>query len=171
VAYRLKWLTASLIAQAILAAYFQAIQWFPLGRWNYQPGFTPLGVEVIHGRATWLDFLLLASFALPFVIFWFAYSRGLRWLMWICTLGYAIWLALQVKTWWVAYAFGASDSWARVYARVFSQTTQLLPSFGRHLPPDEMHLVLQVLLATVVACAILGLMRPSGRASVARRSA
>jgi hypothetical protein len=105
------------------------------------------------------------------VIFWFAYSKRLTWLMWVCTLGYAIWLTLQVKTWRVAYAFGARDSWARMYERVFSQSIQLLPSLGRHLPPDGTHLFLQVLLATVVACAILVFMRPSGRASVARRSA
>ncbi len=53
----------------------------------------------------------MVALAAPFVIFWLAYSRGRRWLMWIGTLGYATWLALQVKTWWLAYAFGASDSW------------------------------------------------------------
>ena len=105
----------------------------------------------------------MAAFAVPFVVFWFAYSRGLRWLMWICTLGYAIWLALQVKTWWVAYAFGASDSWLRVYRRVFSHSTQLLPSFGRHLPPDGMHLVLQVLLTATVVFTVVGLLKTSVR--------
>ena len=81
--------------------------------------------------------------------------------MWSCTLGYAIWLALQVKTWWVAYALGASDSWELVYRRVFSQSTQLLPSFGRHLPPDGMHLVLQILLTAVVVFAGVGLLKTS----------
>ena len=160
----MKWLTASLIAQVILAAYFQVIQWLPLGRWNYQPGFTPFAVQMINGRATGLDVLLLGLFAVPVLVFWLAYSRRLRWLMWICALGYAIWLALEIKTWWVAYAFGATDSWARVYERVFSQSTQLLPAFGRHLPPDGLHLVLQSLLIAVVGCAILGLLKPSGGA-------
>jgi hypothetical protein len=163
----MKWLKASLFTQAILALYFQAIGWLPLGRWNYQPGFTPLGVEAIHGRATAQDVLLMAAFAAPFVVFWLAYSRGSRWLMWIGTVGYAIWLALQVKTWWVAYAFGASDSWERVYQRVFSHSTQLLPSFGRHLPPDGMHLILQVLLTAAVVCAVVGLLRSSRRMDIA----
>jgi len=105
----------------------------------------------------------MTAFLAPFLIFWFAYSMGLRWLMWVCTLGYAIWLALQVKTWWVAYAFGASDSWMRVYRRVFSHSTQLLPSFGRHLPPDGMHLVLQVLLTAAVVLALVGLLKTSVR--------
>ena len=166
----MKWLTASLIAQAILAAYVQVIQWLPLGRWNYQPGFTPFAVQVLHGRATGLESLVLASFVAPVVIFWFAYSRGLRWLMGIGALGYAVWLALQIKTWWVAYAFGASDSWMRVYERVFSHSTQLLPAFGRHLPPDGLHLVLQILLAGVVGCTIVGLAKTSGRALHGGRS-
>ena len=105
----------------------------------------------------------MAAFVAPFVVFWFAYSKGWRWLMWAGTFGYAIWLALQVKTWWVAYAFGASDSWARVYERVFSHSTQLLPSFGRHLPPDGLHLVLQVLLTAVVVSAVVGLLKTSVR--------
>jgi hypothetical protein len=162
-AQEMKWLTASLFAQAILAVYFQVIQWLPLGRWNYQPGFTPFGVQVIHGRATGQDLLSLAAFAAPFMAFWFAYSKRLRWLMWIGVFGYAIWLALQVKTWWGAYIFGASDSWVRVYQRVFSHSTQVLPSFGRHLPPDGMHLVLQLLLAAVVLCGVLGLLKTSSR--------
>ena len=70
--------------QAVLAIYFQVMQWLPLGRWNYQPGFTPLGVEAIHGRASPRDVLLLAAFVLPFAAFWLAYSKGWRWLMWIC---------------------------------------------------------------------------------------
>jgi hypothetical protein len=157
----MKWLKASLFSQAILALYFQVIQWLPLGRWNSQPGFTPFGVQVIHGNATGQDFLLLAAFVMPFLVFWVAYSRGLRWLMWLGVLGYGFWLALQIKTWWIAYAFGASDSWLRVYHTVFSRSTQLLPSFGRHLPPDGLHLVLHLLLAIVVVFAVLGLLKTS----------
>lgn len=155
------WLRVSLFSQAILAGYFQVIQWLPLGGWNYQPGFTPLGVEAIHGRATVRDVLLMVAFMLPFAAFWYAYAKALRWLMWICTLGYATWLALQIKTWWASYVFGASESWERTYQRVFSHATQLLPSFGRHLPPDGMHLVLQLLLMTVVLSAVVGLLRLS----------
>jgi hypothetical protein len=81
--------------------------------------------------------------------------------MWLGVLGYGSWLALQIKTWWIAYAFGASDSWLRVYQRVFSRSTQLLPSFGRHLPPDGLHLVLHLLLAIVVVFTVLGLLKTS----------
>ncbi len=159
------WLRASLIVQAILALYFQLIAWLPLGHWNYQPGFVPLGVEAAQGHASAQDILLTAAFAVPFLVFWLAYTKGWRWPMWIGTLGYASWLALQIKTWWVAYAFGASDSWVRIYQRVFSQSTQLLPSSGRHLPPDGMHLVIQLLLAATVVSAVVGLLQAGRVAS------
>ena len=159
----MKWIRASLVAQGILALYFQAIEWLPLGSWNYQPGFTPLGVQMIHGGLSAPDVLVVAAFGVPFAIFWYAYSRSLRWLMWICAAGYTVWWALQVKTWWIAYAFGASDSWVRVYQRVFSHSIQLLPSFGRHLAPDGMHLVLQILLTAVVVSTWAGLVKPSVR--------
>jgi len=32
------WITASLVAQFVLAAYSQAILWLPRGAWNDQPG-------------------------------------------------------------------------------------------------------------------------------------
>jgi hypothetical protein len=163
----MKWIRVSLIAQAVLAVYFQAIQWLPLGRWNRQPGFTPFAVQLSRGGGSAGDFLVLASFAIPFLLFWFASSRRLKWLMWICTAGYAVWLALQIKTWWIAYVLGASDSWREVYGRVFSHATQLLPTFGRHLPPDGMHLVLQILLVAVVASAAVGLLRSSDSAGPA----
>lgn len=159
----MKWLQRSLVLQAILALYLQLVSWLPLGRWNYQPGFVPLGVEAAHGGVRLQDVLLTAAFAAPFVLFWLAYAKGWRWLMWIGTLGYASWLALQVKTWWVGYLFGASDSWVRIYQRVFSHSTQVLPSFGRHLAPDGMHLVIQILLTGIVVSAVVGLLRTSRR--------
>lgn len=79
--YDMKWLRASLLSQGLLALYFQLIQWLPLGSWNYQPEFRPLGVEAIQGRATASDILFVTAVMAPFVVFWFAYSSGLRWLL------------------------------------------------------------------------------------------
>lgn len=61
-----------------------------------------------------------------------------------------IWFGLQLATWWLPYLFGASPAWADVYGRVFAQQTQVLPRWGAHLPPDAMHLTLQVLLVGVL---------------------
>ncbi len=152
-----KWLRLSFIAQVTLALYFQMVQWIPFGKWNYQPGFDPLVVQAFHGSANVQDIALVGLFTLPVLVFWYAWGRELIWIMWVGLLGYVGWLAMEIQTWWIAYIFGASDTWMSVYQRVFSQSIKLLPSFGRHLAPDGLHFVLQVLLAVVVFSTLLGL--------------
>ena len=181
----MRWLRASLVAQAILASYFQAVQWLPLGNWNTQcpsgdeiacglgnqglsvPGYQPLIVLAFAGRLSARDALYCAAFTAPLWIFWFAYSRGLRWLMWMQLGFYSVWMAFQMG-WWVLYAYGRTDSQMERYQRVFGHSTQLLPSFGRHLPPDGLHLVLQGLLAAVLVSALLGLLKAPRRLSLAK---
>jgi hypothetical protein len=160
----MNWLRLSLLAQAVLAVYFQAIQWLPLGRWNYQPepaghgpfSNVPLLTLAREGRLTPAPVLIVVSFALPFAIFAFAYARRLRWLMWLYVGGYAAWSAIEMS-WWVRYAVGYSESQVDRYQRAFGQATQLLPAFGNHLPPDGAHTVLHLLLICVIASAMLGL--------------
>ena len=155
----IRWLKISIATQALLAIYFQAILWLPLGGWNYQPGFEPLLAQAIQDHLEVTDALGGAAFLLPALLFWLAYRKDLLWLMWTCAGGYSVWLVLQIQTWWVAYIFGASDRWVEVYERVFSHSTQILPSFGRHLPPDGMHFVLQLILASVVLSTMIALVQ------------
>ena len=56
--------------------------------------------------------------------------------MWLAWLATAVWLGLQLWTWWPPYLFGASDRWSQVYARAFAESTPILPRWGNHLPPD-----------------------------------
>lgn len=172
----MKWLRVSLYAQAVLALYFQVVQWFPLGNWNYQPEHPslssfqselPLSVLAAQHRLTTQDVLNVATFAAPFALFSFAYSRGLRWLMWLETGVYSAWLALQIYAWWLPYAFGRTDAQIQRYERVTSHATQLLPSLGRHLPPDGAHVVIQILLVAVLVSAVVGLSSTSPHAKSA----
>ena len=79
----LKWLRVSLVAQVILAAYFQAVQWLPLGHWNLQcpsgdqaacglgsqglsvPGFEAPSVLALEGRLPVKDALYCLAFTVP----------------------------------------------------------------------------------------------------------
>ena len=79
-----------------------------------------------------------------------ATTRRVRWAMAVATALYAAWLWLQIDTWWIGYARGASQGWQQTYARFFSQTTQVLPAIGGHLPPDACHLVLQILIVAAL---------------------
>ncbi len=152
----MRYLRISLAAQLLLAIYFQIINWFSLGLWNYQPGFVPL---LSSDKMGWGDVGLVSAFLLPFLVFTLAYWRRWNWLMWIGAVGYGIWLYLQIQTWWVPYLFGASEHWQEIYSRVFAHSTQILPSFGNHLAPDAMHLTIQLLLIVIVISSTVGLMQ------------
>jgi hypothetical protein len=130
-----------------LAIYMQVVTWIPLGRWNYQP-CCPTGLELLRrGTLTVTDVFSTAAFLLPLAAFWLGTHWRLRWVTWLALVAVAIWLVLQLATWWPPYLFGASDRWSRVYERAFAHSTAILPRWDNHLPPDAMHFVLQVLLA------------------------
>ena len=172
----MNWLRCSLLAQAILAFYFQAIQWFPLGRWNFQPEHLgggpfsnlPLLTLAQRGQLTTRAVLLVLGVVLPFLTFSFAYVRNLRWLMWSQLIPYTLWLAVEMR-WWVRYVVGYTEPQVERYQRVFGQATQLLPAFGRHLPPDGVHFVLHILIACALVSLAVGLLKtttPVGRANM-----
>jgi hypothetical protein len=146
--------------QVGLAAYMQLISWIPLGRWNYQPCCPPGFEQLRRGTLTPGDAFGAAAFLLPCLLFWSGLRLGRRWLMWAGFLPTAIWLGLQIWSWWPPYIFGASDSWSRVYARAFAESTPILPRWGNHLPPDALHFTLQVLLLGAVVSGAMALMSP-----------
>jgi hypothetical protein len=165
------------MSQAALALYFEAIQWLPLGRWNYQPedvGSSPFSnlplltlaqQHQLTPRAT----LLVLVALLPFLSFLFAYAMKLRWLMWLQLVPYSLWAAIELG-WWVRYAVGYTDVQADRYQRVFGQATQVLPAWGRHLPPDGAHFVLHILIACALVTTAVGLMKQNvdrGKAATA----
>ena len=151
-----RWLTSSLVLQATLAAYFQAMLWFPLGRWNDQPG-TRLIQAAREGHA-----LAAAVFGLvmllPVVAFALALARRWTWLMWVGLCGYGAWSVLQIQSWWIPWIFGA-DARARHNQEFLERTTKIFPASASHPAPDAMHFVLDVLLFAVVVTLAIGLVR------------
>lgn len=144
--------------QIALALYMQVISWIPLGRWNYQP-CCPTGFELLRrGDLAASDAAGAAAFVLPAAFFWVGARRGWRWAMGLSLLATAIWLVLQLVSWWPPYLFGASERWSVTYERAFAQATQVLPRWGRHLPPDAAHLVLQILLIGAVGASAKALL-------------
>jgi hypothetical protein len=152
-----------LYCQLALAFYFQLIQWVPLGAWNFQPGSVPLVLQAIHGDLDVSSFLIVGAFMIPAILFFLGYRKRWSLLIWISLISNLVWLVLQIQTWWIGYIFGASESWASTYERVFSHSTKLLPSFGRHLAPDAMHFVLQILLLVALITTSVAFLK--GRAS------
>lgn len=133
----------ALAAQAGLLVYLQVIEWIDLYPWNDIRGGN--GQEL-------LDMVIGVAMVGFMAATWFRWRAGIA----LAVLFYAAWLWLQVQTFWVPYAFGASERWARIHAANFSETVQWLPREGAHLPPDASHFLLQLLLvATLVVMVVL----------------
>lgn len=142
--------------QCALATYMQLISWVPLGQWNYQP-CCPTAIErAISGRLTLGSVVALAIFLLIPAAWICAVNLRSRLLAGAALLACAIWLGLQIATWWPPYITGASPRWTRIYERAFAESTQVLPRWGAHLPPDAMHLVLQALLGGTLVRGVQG---------------
>ena len=128
--------------QLLLLIYLQVIEWIDLFPWNDIRGGN--GQELLDVT---LGAVMIAALAATY--------RRWRPGVWLATLVYAVWTGLQIETFWVPYALGASKRWARIHEANFAHTIQWLPSRGNHLPPDASHFVLQLLL--LITLAVTGL--------------
>jgi hypothetical protein len=153
----MSYLKAALVVQFILASYFQAILWFPLGAWNDQPGERLLAV-VKSGEAPFAAFAFAFLMFLPSLLFALAYWKRWFWLLWFALLGNLVWFSMQLQSWWIPYIFGA-DARALKNQTYLQRTYKLLPSFPNHPAPDAMHMVLDILLLSVVALTFTGLLK------------
>lgn len=91
----MKWLKVSFVIQIILAAYLQAILWFPLGSWNDQPG-KRLITLLREGQASGeLGFVL--AMLLPVLLFALAIWKHWVWPMWVGLVGMVSGLCLRFR--------------------------------------------------------------------------
>ena len=151
-----RWLRASLAIQFVLAVYFEAMLWFPLGRWNDQPG-ERLIQATRDGQALAAIGLSIAV-ALPLLLFALALARQWSWLIWIGLVGYGTWSVLEIQSWWIPWIFGA-DARALHNQKFLERTLKLFPVSATHPAPDAMHFVLDVILFAVVVTIAIGLAR------------
>ena len=151
----MKWLRASFVTQIILAAYFQAVVWFPLGSWNDQPGKRLIALLSDGQAVAAMGFAL--TMLLPLLLYALALWRHWVWLMWIGLIGYGAWAVLQIQSWWIPWILGA-DQRALNNQKFLQRTYKIFPSSAGHPAPDAMHFVLDLLLFLVVVTIVLGLL-------------
>jgi hypothetical protein len=138
-----------------LTLYIWLISWIPLGNWNRQREGTLLQA-LLGGRGIQAEDLgMLVFVTLPGVLFWLAYKRGSFWVALPALTLDAVWLVMQIQSWWLPYIFGTDKRWQLAYAK--GPTTKLLPSFGNHVAPDGMHFMIHVLLVAALFTGVAGL--------------
>jgi hypothetical protein len=132
----------ALVAQALLAVYLQMVEWIPLGHWN----------NIANGNPQQPLDVAIAVIQLAVIVF---YWRRWRWPM-ILGLGlYALWLYLEISSWWVPYFRGASPQFMRFYEHWFGNTYKFLPPIDGHPVPDAEHTVILALLVTVLTFSVI----------------
>jgi hypothetical protein len=150
-----RWQRFALASQVSLFIYFQACMWLPLYAWNDIWSFPPQ-----HSLQSSIGPLAI-GFGTGLLIA--ATIWRIHWLMWIGVLGHFLWFITQASTIWPPYIVGASEAYASTYHRVWGQTTKLLPSWGNHLAPDGMHILIQGLLVAVLSSTFVLSMVREGR--------
>lgn len=98
---------------------------------------------------------MLTFVTLPAVLFWVAYTRHRIWYGVAALALDVFWSAMQIQSWWLPYILGTNRRWQLAYAE--GPTTKILPSFGNHVAPDGMHLMIHVLLVAAIFTGVAGL--------------
>jgi hypothetical protein len=132
----LRWFKAALFLQVLLVGYWLTIQCVDLFPWN----------DVVSGPASDDLRISIAINVLPLLVLTAIFALGVSPLGMVSVAGIAIYLAVQLWSWWKPYAWGASGEEQAAYAEGFSRTLKVLPTYGTHLPPDLQHIVLHVLI-------------------------
>ncbi|MGZ3271901.1 MAG: hypothetical protein ACXU71_13130 [Croceibacterium sp.] len=83
---------------------------------------------------------------IPFGVYATAFALGVRWLMLVGTVHSYVWLALQIRQWWIPYLFGPTAlhrDFGWYFANGYDRTIKILPEIDDRPIPDAQHLVLQ----------------------------
>ena len=140
---------------SLMAGYLWLISFVALGNWNAQPEPNMASTLLSGSTLRAGDIGFLAFVSLPAVLFWIAYWRRSFVFGVIALFFDAFWLLMQVQSWWMPYITGNAKAWQIEYAR--GRTTKVLPSFGMHVAPDGMHLVISLLIVASMVTALFAL--------------
>jgi hypothetical protein len=145
-----RWRAASAALIGVMLVYFVVTNHVDLYPWNN-----------LDAAGNQLPSMLVGL--IPFSIYAVAFAVGIRPLMLVGMVHSYIWLALQVRQWWLPYLFGATPlhrdlSWYE--AGGYSETLRIPPLINGRPVPDAQHVVLElislgVVLATTIAVCLV----------------
>ncbi|MGZ3266043.1 MAG: hypothetical protein ACXWI4_10130, partial [Croceibacterium sp.] len=76
---------------------------------------------------------------IPFGVYATAFALGVRWLMLVGTVHSYVWLALQIRQWWIPYLFGPTAlrrDFGWYFANGYDRTIKILPEIDDRPIPD-----------------------------------
>src|SRR5687767_1493074 len=113
----LRWFKLALMLQALLLAYWLAIEVLNLFPWN-DIGARPEDYD-LQRTIAWHGLQQLAFIVLM--------ATGIQLVAFMAVCGYAVWLGVQLWAWWMPWVNGASPEWRDEYRVLFSRTLNVLP--------------------------------------------
>ena len=151
----------AVIALIVMLGYFVAVNHVALYPWNNLRSGTAELASTLAG-------------VIPFGLYIIAFARRVRGGMLVGMVHGYVWLALQIRQWWIPYLWGStwlhsSLEWYTEHG--YAETIKVLPPIGDHPIPDAQHLVLQLLsliAAITMTIAYLRTRRRAGRPSAER---
>ena len=145
----------------VLSGYLWIVASVPLGNWNRQAGELLLPAMLKGHGVGVADLATLVFISLPAVFCWIAYRRRSMWFAGLALMFDAVWLWMQIQSWWVPYVLGTPSAWQVRYQH--GPTTKVLPSIGSHLAPDGLHFTIHLLLVGAIVTAAFGVRQLAGR--------
>ena len=138
---------SAVLSTSALFCYYELYRWIPWGAWNGEWRFP------VHNDQFYPDIVI--GVLLLAIICSFSYVRRVG--MWIGVGLLALWVGVHLSDWWIPYVLGTGEERAGFY-RFYGAHTQILPTIGRHHPPDGGHAVLDALvLAAFLSCLVAAL--------------
>jgi len=142
-----RWAVRAAAAIGVMLTYFVVTNHVALTPWN--------NLDAVQSQ-------LLSTLVgvIPFSIYGLGFALGIRPLMLVGTVHSYIWLALQIRQWWVPYLLGPTPlhrdlSW--YWEGGYGETMQVLPAIAGRPVPDAQHLVLELLSLVVVVTTTIAL--------------
>ena len=133
--------TWAVLAIAALLGYYQIYRWIPLGAWNGQFDWP------VRNDQFYPDIVIGLLLLWMLHSFWQVRRVG----MWIGVGLLSLWIGVHLSDWWIPYVTGTGEERAGFY-RFYGARIQILPTVGRHHPPDGGHAILDVLVLSALVC-------------------
>ena len=135
----------NLWALGLLFGYYALDRWLPLGAWNGNAGFP------VDNPQAGLDIIVLCVLVGLFAAVRYEVLPAM--IAGTALLG--VWCYFHLATWWWPYVRGVESAGKLRFHEQLENNIQLLPRWGRHIPPDGEHIAIDLLVFPATALTLI----------------